>query len=114
MKFVVDAQLPSSLVQWFTEHGQKAVHVEDIGLRDAVDDEIWNYALKEKVVILTKDEDFASRCARSTQGPVVVWLHLGNCSNQELFQWMEKLWPQLLTLLTEKNRLIELRRESSS
>ncbi len=114
MKFLVDAQLPPSLAQWLIDHRQKAVHVEEIGLRDAEDGEIWNYALQQKTVILTKDEDFVARHARSTRGPVVVWLHVGNCSNHELFQWLEKLWPQLLGLLMEKNRLIELRREKPS
>jgi predicted nuclease of predicted toxin-antitoxin system len=38
---------------------------------------IWNYALGVDAIIVTKDEDFAERTARTTVGPVIVWLRIG-------------------------------------
>lgn len=45
MRFVVDAQLPPALARLLTAKGHSAVHVEDVGLRDADDSPIWGYAL---------------------------------------------------------------------
>lgn len=84
MKFVVDAQLPPALAQLLRENGYEAVAVREIGLREANDAEIWRYAVQEQGGIITKDEDFAERCLYSRDQPVVVWLRIGNTSNQAL------------------------------
>lgn len=109
MKFLVDAQLPPALARWLREQGYEAQHVEDVGLRSADDAPIWDYALNTGAVILTKDEDFASRAARSSNHPVIVWLRLGNATNRALLQWWWPRWPQVLKLLSEGQRLIEVR-----
>ena len=109
MKFLIDAQLPPALARWLREQGDEAQHVEDVGLRDADDSPIWDYALKTCAVIVTKDEDFASRAARSFNSPTIVWLRIGNATNQALPQWWSPRWPQILKLLNEGQRLIEVR-----
>lgn len=69
MTFLVDAQLPPTLAGWLTQQGHTAQHVNDIGLREAEDTEIWNQALSTGAIVVTKDEDFAERTARTTGGP---------------------------------------------
>ena len=61
MRFIIDAQLPPGLVRWLIDAGHEARHLEEVGLREAEDAAIWRYALDHQAVILTKDEDFASR-----------------------------------------------------
>lgn len=78
MKFVVDQQLPPALVDWLMARGHEAEHVGDLGMREAPDGEIWRHAEKNGAVIVTKDEDFAARRARSRSGPAIVWLRYGN------------------------------------
>jgi len=46
VKFVVDQQLPATLACWFEERGFEAVHVRDLGMRDAPDRAIWRYAVE--------------------------------------------------------------------
>ena len=77
MKFVIDAQLPPILARWLREQGHGAEHVEDIGLRDADDNQVWIHALSVGATLITKDEDFADRSARELQAPVIVWLRVG-------------------------------------
>ena len=72
MKFLVDAQLPPALAGLLRELGQEAVTVRDIGLRDAEDGPIWQYALKHGAIVVTKDEDFPERSLRSTTPPGVL------------------------------------------
>jgi predicted nuclease of predicted toxin-antitoxin system len=61
MRFLVDAQLPPALERWLVAAGHEAEHVADRGMQDASDTAIWDLALQERAVLLTKDEDFAQR-----------------------------------------------------
>lgn len=81
MIFLVDAQLPPALANWLAQQGHTAQHVDDLGLRKADDVVIWNWASSSGAIIVTKDEDFAERTARTESGPVIVWLRKGNATN---------------------------------
>lgn len=109
MIFLVDAQLPPALASWLTQQGHTAQHVDDLGLSNAEDVVIWNWALSSETIIVTKDEDFAERTARTTSGPVIVWLRIGNSTNRALLEWLEPRWTQVAVLLDAGNRLIEVR-----
>jgi predicted nuclease of predicted toxin-antitoxin system len=108
VKFIVDAQLPPALVQLLRENACEAVAVREIGLRDATDAEIWRYAVQERAVIVTKDEDFAERCLYSRDSPVIVWLRIGNTSNQALKRWFVPLLPYIMRRIELGDRLIEV------
>jgi predicted nuclease of predicted toxin-antitoxin system len=60
VKILIDAQLPPNLKIMLAEAGHEALHVVDVGLRDAEDAQVWGYAVQQETAILTKDED--SRC----------------------------------------------------
>ncbi len=109
MQFLVDAQLPPALARWLTEAGHPAKHVEDAGLREAEDAPIWDYALQQRVVLLTKDEDFTARVKQSGQAPMMVWLRIGNCSNRALQAWLMPLLPKIVAELERGQRFIEVR-----
>ena len=93
MKFLIDAQLPPAVAGWLREAGHDAAHVEDVGLREAEDGPIWTHALQTAAVIVTKDEDFAARSQQMKNGPVIVWLRVGNSSNAALRAWLEPRLP---------------------
>ena len=78
MNFLIDAQLPPALASMLAAAGNRAVHVREVGLRDAIDRRIWDYAIREGAVVLTKDEDFAQRRSHTATGPTIVWLRVGN------------------------------------
>ena len=44
MRFLVDAQLPPSLARFRGELGEEATPCRDLGLRDADDDAVWQFA----------------------------------------------------------------------
>ena len=79
------------------------------GLSGAEDATIWNYAMTNRTIIVTKDEDFAERTARTLTGPVIVWLRIGNATNRNLLAWLEPRWSSVIELLNSNNRLIEVR-----
>jgi len=109
VKFIVDAQLPPSLAEALRQAGYDSVAMREIGLREAKDAAIWNYALQNNGVILTKDEDFAERCMASPQAPVVIWLRIGNATNPELLGWFMPQLPSMLARLQAGDGIIEVR-----
>ena len=58
MRFLLDADLPRSASDTVRQHGHEAIDVRDIGLRDAKDAQIARHAQKEKLCLLTADQDF--------------------------------------------------------
>lgn len=91
------------------ESGHVAHHVEDLGLLDADDSSIWDYALEHEMVIVTKDEDFPHRLSQGKVAPVILWLRIGNASRKALLEWLKPLLPQIEKLIEQGDRLIEVR-----
>lgn len=81
----------------------------DVGLAQAKDNPIWQYAAERQAVIVTKDEDFAEWILRGRRGPSVVWLRVGNTSKRALLAWFEPLLPAIVKKLEEGELLIEVR-----
>ena len=108
MKFLVDAQLPPALARWLREAGHEAAHVEDAGLREGGDRAIWAHAQETAAVVVTKDEDFAARAQRQPDGPVIVWLRVGNTTNRALHAWIEPRLPGIVQLVGQGGRLVEV------
>jgi predicted nuclease of predicted toxin-antitoxin system len=109
VKFIVDAQLPPSLAVALRQAGYDAFAVREIGLREAKDTAIWQYALESGAAILTKDEDFAERCLRSQNAPPVIWLRIGNATNPILLSWFLPILPAVLARIKSGDRLVEVR-----
>ncbi len=107
-KFIVDAQLPPALARFLSSLGEDAIHVLDVDMMEASDTKIWDLALRETRVIITKDEDFPIRASVSKQSPQLIWVRLGNTSKQALLQVFSQSWSQIKTELYKGETLIEL------
>jgi len=62
-----------------------SLHVREIGLVEATDTEIWNYAKANDFVIVSKDTDFQQRSLLLGHPPKVVWIRVGNCPVKTIF-----------------------------
>ncbi len=65
-------------------------------------------------MLITKDEDLVERSLDSTEGPPIVWLRIGNCTNRVLFAWLEPLLPEIVKQLESGQRIVEARRVTPS
>jgi predicted nuclease of predicted toxin-antitoxin system len=106
VRFLVDAQLPPSLAAMLRANGHDAVHLFDVAPANTDDAAVWQLATSTHNVIVTKDEDFASRSKLGPSGPQVVWLRAGNCSKAELHAWLEPLLPSIIRALEQGDRLV--------
>jgi len=91
-----------------TSLGEEAVACRDLGLRDADDNDIWQFAIAGGWCVVTKDEDFAARQLTVANGPPVIWLRIGNSTNPTLFQWLQPLWPDVIAELRRGQTLVEV------
>jgi predicted nuclease of predicted toxin-antitoxin system len=107
MRFLVDAQLPPALAGWLREREHEAEHVEDVGLLAATDAAIASHAETNGAVLVTKDEDFSALRLPDRFG--LLWLRCGNATTRALFGWLEPRWAEIERLLTEGERVIEVR-----
>jgi predicted nuclease of predicted toxin-antitoxin system len=107
--FLVDNQLPQALVRFLVSYGHKAEHVLDLGMDEADDQAIWDYAGKKRCVIVTKDEDFISLSLQTGAKNQVVWVRLGNCRIPALLAAFETALPKLIQALQQGDRVVELR-----
>lgn len=108
MRFLVDAQLPPALARFLSSLGEEAIHVLDIGLLEASDSAIWDYAVEHEWVIITKDDDFQFRASVASQPPTIIWVRVGNCSKQRLIEIFKQHWLELKQELATGALLVEI------
>ncbi|MGQ0532426.1 MAG: DUF5615 family PIN-like protein [Caulobacteraceae bacterium] len=92
MKFIVDQQLPPDLVDWLIAKGHEAIHVFPLGLGEVADSTIWDLAIAEVAIVVTKDRDFAERRMREPFGPTILWIRIGNSATRHLLATLEDSW----------------------
>jgi len=108
IRFIIDAQLPPDLAQKLTARGYPSEHVNRIDLGNATDDAIWQYAARIGATLITKDEDFLALSEREESGPQVVWIRLGNISNNALWRAIEPQLDEIVQALNAGERIVEV------
>jgi predicted nuclease of predicted toxin-antitoxin system len=108
IRFLIDAQLPPGLARRLAERGYPAEHVNRIGLGTARDGAIWRHATQTGATLVTKDEDFVALAERDPSGPQVVWIRIGNISNDALWRALEPQFAEIIQALNADERIVEV------
>ena len=61
-----------------------SVHVAEVGLRGADDQQIWDYGRAQGLVIVSKNTDFRERSFVEGFPPKVIWLDVGNAGTARI------------------------------
>ena len=107
MRFLIDAQLPPALCDWFHERGHDAVHVRDALGGQTPDRAIADHAERLDFILVTKDDDFQLR-----HPPIryrLIWLRCGNITNRALRLWLDSVWAAIEVRLAQGDAMIEVR-----
>jgi predicted nuclease of predicted toxin-antitoxin system len=81
MRLLLDANISWRIVPVLKQHFEDCFHVDTIGLPiPAKDVEIWEYAKKNDLIIVTNDEDFIDYINVRGFPPKIVLLKSGNQS----------------------------------
>jgi predicted nuclease of predicted toxin-antitoxin system len=98
-----------AIAEWISSNfAVGAAAVRDLGLRGAKDEEIFQAARREKVVVMTKDSDFVSLLDRLGAPPQLIWVTCGNTSNARLKEILKVTLPKAIRLLESGERLVEI------
>ncbi len=108
ISFLIDAQLPPGLARRLAARGFPAEHVNRIGLGVAGDDAIWRHAARTRSTLITKDEDFVAFAAGDPSGPQVVWVRVGNISNDALWRAIDPQLDEIAQALNTGERIVEV------
>ena len=112
MKFIVDEQLPGSLVKWLCEQNIDAIHATSLGTGDKISDlEICKKSILEERVVISKDIDFLNRFLLKNEPWKLIYVTTGNISNRDLLSLFQNNFKQLSKML-EHSAVIELNRHN--
>jgi len=95
VKLLFDQNLSDRLVGILADEYPGSVHVRNVGLARADDEEVWRYALDQGLAITSKDSDFHQRSLVRGHPPKVVWLQTGNCSTERISDLLRRHQPDL-------------------
>jgi predicted nuclease of predicted toxin-antitoxin system len=90
MKLLFDQNLSHRLVKALADMYPDCQHIRNVGLKEAPETEVWNFARGNGYAIVSKDSDFYQRSLLLGFPPKVVWLRLGNCSTHTVEQLLRK------------------------
>ena len=109
MRLLFDQNLSPKLVEKLADTYPESKHVQDVGLGNATDPVIWDFAKTNGYTIVTKDSDFHERRVISGTPPNIVWIRRGNCPTQ-LIERLLRLNHEIIEKLSgDENGFIIIR-----
>jgi len=90
MKLLLDQNISYRLVRDLKFIVSELDHVKFVGLEDAEDYEIWEYAKHNGCAIITFDADFYEIQTIRGYPPKIVWLRFGNTTRREFMDFFTR------------------------
>ena len=88
MRLLLDENLSESVLPALADLYPDSLHVRLLDAGGASNEKVWQLAKEHGCILVTRDEDFLRLSIVRSAPPKVVWLALGNCSNQEVIHLM--------------------------
>jgi predicted nuclease of predicted toxin-antitoxin system len=107
MKLLFDQNLSHRLVVALEDVFAGSQHVRAIGLAEADDLAVWNYAIRNDFVIVTQDSDYADWNKLLGTPPWIVWVRCGNASTDTIEKKLRSA-VDLIRLLETESRHVEV------
>src|SRR3989442_8950697 len=114
MRFVVDVNLPPRLCGMLRGHNHEAVHLQDLGMLQADDEQVWDLAKRGNWIVTSKDSDFCDWALLRGPPPQVLHIGTGNLSNEHLIQLLVSAWAEIDGALNQGAKLVSLQVSSAS
>lgn len=100
LKFLIDAHLPKSIIPFFV--GQDVIHTLDLPEANATTDQaIITLSIKEKRIVITKDDDFHHSYINRREPYKLVLVKLGNMRLADLKSYFQRNAMKIVELLID-------------
>jgi predicted nuclease of predicted toxin-antitoxin system len=94
-EFIVDANLPFRISKWQNELFEYVLNINP----QWNDEEIWEYAKTNNLVIITKDKDFRLKQIMQGSPPKIIHIKIGNLKLDEFEKVINLCWVQVEKLI---------------
>ena len=106
--YLIDENLPLTVPIW---NKKNFIHVSEL-INVKYDTDIWQYALKNDLIIITKDTNFYYRSLASSVVPKVIWIRTGNMKKKKFNRFIKSAWRKVEKQLLSTS-YIKLQRKNS-
>ena len=103
MKLLFDHNVSPWLCKALSDLFPDSIHVRMIGLSEADDAVIWEYAVDNDFAIVTKDAGFRQRSFLEGHPPKIVWIGLGNCSTSAIEALLRRRANEIAAFLVDEH-----------
>jgi len=93
LKLLIDNNISRNLIEALAILYPGSLHVSAVGLANATDDEIWNFARINQFCIVSKDSDFRNKSFLHGAPPKVIWIAPGECTTQGIEDYFAPQYP---------------------
>jgi predicted nuclease of predicted toxin-antitoxin system len=102
MKFLADMGISQSTVKWLLREGHDAIHVRDLNMNSAADEDIIEAARQKGYTVLTCDLDFGDIMAVTGDvSPGIIIFRLENSKPDNINKRLEQVLRESSTALAE-------------
>ncbi len=101
MRLLLDQNLSHRLVNALDDLFPKSLHVRLLGLAEADDLAIWNYAKDRDLIIVTQDSDYSDWNKLRGAPPKIIWLRCGNASVNQIHTKIRNAANRIQTLASD-------------
>jgi predicted nuclease of predicted toxin-antitoxin system len=101
MKLLFDQNLSPSLLSRLADVFPGSNHVFPLGLDQALDSEIREFAAANDFIIVTKDADYSELHSLRGAPPKIIWIRRGNCSTSVIEEILRHHYDDVLALTTD-------------
>jgi predicted nuclease of predicted toxin-antitoxin system len=84
VRLLLDENLSESVIPTILDLYPESLHIRLLGAGGAADGIVWQLAIQHECLLVTRDEDFLRLSIMRGAPPKVVWLAVGNRSNQDI------------------------------
>ncbi|MBW4523437.1 MAG: DUF5615 family PIN-like protein [Scytolyngbya sp. HA4215-MV1] len=103
MKLLFDQNLSPRLVNRLADLYPDSQHVSFIGLDQADDRAVWEYANQNDFTVVTRDSDFSELSVLRGFPPKAVWIRRGNCSTNQIEEVLRSHYQDIIQFNEDPN-----------
>ncbi len=112
MKFLIDEQLPISLVKWLVVQGFDVIHATSLGKNLKISDKaVCKDSMLNQRIVISKDIDFLNSFLIKKEPWKLLYLTTGNIANRELVALFQSNLTQIIEWFSKAN-VIEMNRDT--
>ena len=102
MRLLFDQNLSYRLLPALEDLFPSSLHVHFLGLAEADDLSIWNYAKEHQLIIVTQDSDYSEWNKLRGAPPKIIWLRCGNASVDQIHSKLRNAVDRIRILNSEQ------------